>query len=58
MNALGEELLWRGLFLEVFPGEVFRGALWPLFGFALWHLAPEAILVSSQGRWGLCSARE
>ena len=40
LNAVGEELLWRGVFVETFPGEVVRGALWPLAGFALWHLGP------------------
>jgi hypothetical protein len=51
LNAVGEELLWRGVFVETFPGDVVRGALWPLAGFALWHLAPQLILPSQLGRW-------
>jgi hypothetical protein len=50
LNAAGEELLWRGVFVETFPTDVLRGALWPLAGFALWHLAPQLILPSSMGR--------
>jgi membrane protease YdiL (CAAX protease family) len=50
LNATGEELLWRGVFLEVFPEDVWRGAFWPLVGFACWHYAPQVILPSSMGR--------
>jgi membrane protease YdiL (CAAX protease family) len=51
INGTGEELLWRGLFLEVFPNDPLRGLLWPLVGFSLWHLAPQMILPSRLGRW-------
>jgi predicted cobalt transporter CbtA len=50
LNALGEELLWRGVFVETFPRDLVRGALWPLAGFAVWHLAPQSILPSALGR--------
>lgn len=50
INAVGEELLWRGVFLEEFPDDVWKGAIWPLTGFALWHLAPQTILPSRIGR--------
>jgi Type II CAAX prenyl endopeptidase Rce1-like len=50
VNAVGEELLWRGLFVEEYPEDVIRGCLWPLAGFTLWHLAPQLILPSSKGR--------
>lgn len=43
VNAPLEELLWRGLFLEMFPDDLVRGAVWPLAGFALWHLAPQVM---------------
>ena len=52
VNAVGEELLWRGVFLAQFPGDVARGALWPLAGFTVWHLAPQLILPSARGRGG------
>jgi membrane protease YdiL (CAAX protease family) len=51
VNAVGEELLWRQVFVEEFPEDVVRGALWPLLGFALWHLAPQVVLPSRHGRW-------
>lgn len=39
VNAVGEELLWRGVFREEYD-DVVRGCLAPLIGFSLWHLAP------------------
>jgi membrane protease YdiL (CAAX protease family) len=50
LNATAEELLWRGMFLEAFPDDPVRGALWPLAGFSLWHLAPQIVLPSRHGR--------
>lgn len=50
VNAVAEELLWRGTFLAQFPGDVVRGAVWPLAGFTCWHLAPQLVLPSSRGR--------
>jgi hypothetical protein len=52
VNATAEELLWRGMVLEVFPQDPIRGSLWPLAGFSLWHLAPQTILPSRHGRAG------
>jgi membrane protease YdiL (CAAX protease family) len=51
INATGEELLWRGIFLQEFPHDLLRGRLWPLVGFSLWHLVPQMILPSRLGRW-------
>jgi hypothetical protein len=51
VNAVGEELLWRGTFLNEFPDDVLRGAFWPLAGFSIWHLAPQIVLPSRMGRW-------
>jgi len=56
VNALGEELLWRQAFVAEFPDDVVRGALWPLLGFAMWHLAPQIVLPSSRGRWPFVAA--
>jgi len=50
INAVGEELLWRGTFLDQFGDDVVRGALWPLAGFTLWHLAPQLVYPSPRGR--------
>jgi membrane protease YdiL (CAAX protease family) len=65
VNGIGEELLWRGLFIDVFPDRPALGYLYPTFGFALWHLAPQIIVpntrpggavsfVIAAGVWGLC----
>ena len=51
VNALAEELLWRGLFLHEFSDDVIRGSVWPLAGFSIWHLAPQIVLPSRMGRW-------
>jgi hypothetical protein len=52
VKAVGEELLWRGTFLDRFRGDLLRGALWPLAGFTVSHLAPQLVLPSSRGRAG------
>jgi membrane protease YdiL (CAAX protease family) len=51
LNAVAEELLWRGVFVHEFPEDITRGAVWPLAGFSLWHLAPQIVLPSRMGRW-------
>jgi membrane protease YdiL (CAAX protease family) len=51
VNAVGEELLWRGVFLHELPDNLVLGALWPLVGFSVWHLAPQMVLPSPLGRW-------
>jgi hypothetical protein len=43
VNATGEELLWRGLFVATFPDDAVRGWLWPAIGFTVWHLAPASV---------------
>jgi len=53
INAVGEELLWRGLFMRS-PDRADKDgvpleAIWSLLGFAVWHLAPQLILPSSLG---------
>ena len=50
VNAPLEEMLWRGVFLEIFPDNVVLGAVWPLVGFSIWHLAPQLILPSRLGK--------
>ena len=50
VNATGEELLWRGTYLDVFPDDAWRAVGWPLVGFTLWHLAPQLILPPRRGR--------
>lgn len=38
-----EEILWRGLFVYLFPKQLVNGYLWPALWFALWHFAPGTI---------------
>ena len=50
INATGEELLWRGLFVATFPDDPIRGWLWPAIGFTVWHLAPMSMRPPRRGR--------
>jgi hypothetical protein len=50
VNATGEELLWRGVFVVTFPDDPVRGWLWPAIGFTMWHLAPASVRPPRQGR--------
>ncbi len=43
VNGILEELLWRGLYVWGFPELLGSGYLYPAIGFALWHLAPQAV---------------
>jgi Type II CAAX prenyl endopeptidase Rce1-like len=56
VNATGEELLWRGLFVATFPNDAVRGWLWPAIGFTLWHLAPTSVRPARQGRMFLAGS--
>ena len=47
-NGVLEELLWRGTYLALFPGNILLGILWPSLGFGLWHYAPGS--VSGKGK--------
>jgi membrane protease YdiL (CAAX protease family) len=49
VNALAEEVLWRGVFITLWPGNPWLGWLWPAVGFGLWHLAPQVIHPSALG---------
>ena len=42
-NGFFEELLWRGVYLELFPKNLLFGMIWPSLWFALWHYAPGSI---------------
>lgn len=43
LNGTLEELLWRSVFVELFPEDRLRAVVWPTAWFALWHLAPQAV---------------
>ena len=42
-NGFFEELLWRGMYLHLFPKSLLLGVVWPTIWFGLWHYAPGAI---------------
>lgn len=42
-NGFCEEILWRGLYVRLFPHNPWLGILYPSFGFALWHFAPQTV---------------
>lgn len=46
-NGFFEELLWRGVYMELFPDNILFRIVWPSIFFALWHYAP--VSVSSGG---------
>jgi membrane protease YdiL (CAAX protease family) len=43
MNSFWEEVLWRGVYITLFPDNRWWGAVWPTAWFALWHYAPGSI---------------
>lgn len=43
-NGFFEEVLWRGVYVKLFPRSIFYGVLWPGIWFAVWHYAPGSVL--------------
>ena len=43
VNGCCEEILWRGLYVHLFPHNPWLAILYPSLGFALWHFAPQVI---------------
>ncbi len=43
VNGSLQEVLWRGTYLTMFPGQLWLAVLYPTTGFALWHFAPQSI---------------
>jgi membrane protease YdiL (CAAX protease family) len=42
-NGFFEEVLWRGLYMELFPERIFYRVIWPALWFALWHYSPGSL---------------
>ena len=49
VNAVLEELLWRGVYITLWPRNAWLGWVWPAVGFGLWHLAPQVVHPSPMG---------
>jgi len=41
-----EEILWRGLYVTVFPNHLWLSTIYPSIAFGLWHLCPLSVLPS------------
>ena len=46
-NGFFEEILWRGVYMTLFPESVMYRIVWPSLWFGVWHYAPGS--VSSSG---------
>jgi len=49
-NGFFEELLWRGVYLQLFPNSVLLRIVWPSVWFGLWHLAPGSVSSTGDAR--------
>lgn len=41
-----EEILWRGVYMHLFPNNIWLNLIYPSVMFALWHLAPQSVVVN------------
>jgi uncharacterized protein len=42
-----EELLWRGVYVRLFPNSTWMSVVYPSIMFGLWHISPQAVRSSS-----------
>ena len=42
-NGFFEEVLWRGVYMKLFPNNVMFRIIWPTIWFAIWHYAPGSV---------------
>ncbi len=49
-NGFFEEVLWRGVYLKLFPNRIFFWMIWPSVWFALWHYAPGSVSSGNPAR--------
>jgi len=49
-NGFFEEVLWRGVYVKLFPNNVFFWMIWPSVWFALWHYAPGSVSSGNPAR--------
>jgi len=43
LTGILEEILWRGIFINLFPRQLIKGYVYPAVCFALWHIAPGTV---------------
>src|SRR5581483_4984089 len=46
LTGVTEELLWRGMYIAVFPDDVWLNTVFPSIAFGLWHVCPLVALPS------------
>jgi membrane protease YdiL (CAAX protease family) len=46
VTGVAEEVLWRGVYLELFRERVAWNTVYPSLAFGLWHIAPLSVLPS------------
>lgn len=46
-NGFFEEILWRGVYMILFPKRVLYRIIWPTIWFALWHYVPGSLSPNS-----------
>ena len=46
VNGLAEEILWRGVYIRLFKGNVWLNHIYPSFGFAIWHICPISVIAT------------
>ena len=42
-NGIFEEILWRGVYPNLFPNNKLFGLVWPATWFSIWHFAPGSL---------------
>jgi len=46
VTGVAEEVLWRGVYLQLFPESAWWNTVYPSLAFGLWHMAPLSVLPS------------
>ena len=51
INGIGEEALWRGVYVRMYPGSFALSVIYPTVGYALWHISPQLVFPAEGGVW-------
>ncbi len=44
VTGITEEILWRGVYVKIFPNHIWLNYIYPSIGFAVWHICPQSVL--------------
>ena len=53
INGIAEEILWRGVYVSMYPDSIPLTVIYPSLGFALWHITPQLVFPAESGIWSL-----